>query len=684
MTASLPRKGFGRSKRAHSKHVHRRGGNTITFSLGAIAIVAGLSFAGWWMFGTGSGEEDLELITNVVSKGPYDFVVIEQGTVESAKNVELRCEVRARGGGGGESSRGSSGMGGGSVSIIDVIPEGTMVQGPLLDENGKLVLDENGKPVREGEIVVQLDSSALELEAETQQTKVNVQKAQVVQSRNMLTAAEIARTEYLEGTFVSQEKETLSQLFFAQQQLKTASMNLDSAKNLMAKGIATALQVEAAQFAVDDASKKYEVQQTRLKTLQEYTKAKELTKFDSDIDTARQKVILEENSLQVEEKKLSDIKSQVGKCTIRAPSAGQVVYANQYDSFRGSSQAEFIVTPGAMVRERQVLIRLPDAADMQVRATVNEARVTLVRAGLPVTIRVDALKDEVIHGEVVRVNQYAEAGGFSSGNIKRYATIIKVFDAPPGLRVGMNAEVRIHVERKQEALQVPVQALAEYKGHFFSLVQEGDEFKTREVKLSSTNDKVATIESGLTDGDVVVMNPRSAGGMLVLPDLPDPAPAHITKDIVRAQPGPVTLAAVNPGGVGGAPPAAEGGRGEGAEGGGGGAKGEKGKGKKGGGFTPAAMVDRYLESDADKDGKLSKDEVNSMDDRRKEALASADVDGDGFLSRTELMAAASSAMQRMREKGGGGGGGGGGFGGRGRGEGGGGPPGQNGPAGGGE
>ena len=40
---------------------------------------------------------------------------------------------------------------------------------------------------------------------------------------------------------------------------------------------------------------------------------------------------------------------------------------------------------------------------------------------------------------------------------------------------------------------LPVQALAESKGHFFSLVKEGDEFETREVMISSVNDQVATI-----------------------------------------------------------------------------------------------------------------------------------------------------------------------------------------------
>src|SRR5262249_29284944 len=160
-------------------------------------------------------------------------------------------------------------------------------------------------------------------------------------------------------------------------------------------------------------------------------------------------------SLELEESKLNDVQEQIKKCTIVATQPGQVVYANQFDSWRGSSNAEFVVTPGTMVRERQVIIRLPNPDDMQVKATVDEAPVPWVRHGLPVTIRVDALKEEILEGVVTKVNQYAEPSSFSSGSIKRYGTYVKILDPPPELRVGMNAEVRIHVERKANALQVP-------------------------------------------------------------------------------------------------------------------------------------------------------------------------------------------------------------------------------------
>ena len=58
---------------------------------------------------------------------------------------------------------------------------------------------------------------------------------------------------------------------------------------------------------------------------------------------------------------------------------------------------------------------VPSANELYLMALINEARVTLVRQGQPVTIRVDALKDELIEGEVTKVNQYAEPAGGSWG-----------------------------------------------------------------------------------------------------------------------------------------------------------------------------------------------------------------------------------------------------------------------------
>jgi HlyD family secretion protein len=591
----------------------RRRGNVFLLTLIVIVIIAAAALLGWWFLLRDTGAQGPQVITNVVSRAPYEFVVIEQGEVEAANATELKCEVKSRG------------TGGSGITILEVLPEGT--------------------PVKEGDVLVKLDSSALELERVTQQIKVTSQKSLWEQAQNTLKAAEQARTEYLEGTFQNELNVILGEEFVAEQALRTAETGLASAQRLAARNIVTALQVEGARFARDKAKNDLSAAQNKKKVLETYTKDKMLTQFDSDINTAKSKVDAEKGNLELEEKKLLEIDDQIKKCIIRAPNDGQVVYCNRYNSGRSGSSAEFVVEAGATVREQQPIIRLPRSNEMRVKATVNEARITLVRPGLPVTIRVDALKDLPIHGEVEKVNPYAEPGSWSGGNVKKYATFITITNPPPELRSGMNAEVRIFVERTSDALQVPVQALAEHKGKFFALVKSGASYETREVSVSSTNDKVAVISQGLSEKDEVIMNPRGQSAMLMLPNVPDPTPAQLA-DIPRAAGAPAVTTASLGGGI--APPGAGSPPGNGAPPGG---ERPKGKGKGKGNFSPAMMVDRTLETgDADKDGKISTAELASLDDRAKQMLETADANGDGFVDRAEMTTAATAAMARFRQQ----------------------------------
>ena len=694
-----------------SHHRVRRLGNALLFTVAAVVIVVIAAALGWWFWGRGNGSRAPQLLISRVSKGPYDFVVIEQGQVESESNVEVKCEVRSRGGGGGgSSSGGGGGGGGGGVTILEVIPEGTMVEGPTVADwstvssstasgaevkeilvkdlpanavdaardkfvactinqaweitNQKTVPFEyklaveaidgtqHELAVKMGTLLVKLDSAALEQEQKTQIIKVNGQKSLVVEAENRLTAAKIALKEYQEGTFLAEERLLMNDEYVAKQAVATAELSKTSAERLAAKGLLNSLQLDGVEAELQKARNTLKLAESKLRVLRELTKRKMETQFNSDISTADAKVKSEQSNLALEEEKLAEIEKQISKCTIRSRVPGQVVYANKFDYGRGGSQtAEFVVEPGSSVREGQAIIRLPDATRMQVKASVNEARITLVRPGLPVTIRVDALKDNLLQGEVVKVNQYADPGSYST--IRKYSTFIKITNPPTDLRSGMNAEARIHVERASDVLQVPVQAVAEHKGKFFALVQSGESYETREIEVGTSNDRVITIKGGLAENDAVVMNPRNAGRLLDLPDLPDPLTPKNMADIARTAPGeaPVRPAAMT-GGPGGAA-GGEGGRGgPGGQAGQGGGRGGKGKGR--GNFSPAMLVDRYLQSDADGDGKLSKDEVAAMDDRAKQGVAEADRDNDGFLDRTELTSAAAAAMARMREGGGGG------------------------------
>jgi hypothetical protein len=195
---------------------------------------------------------------------------------------------------------------------------------------------------------------------------------------------------------------------------------------------------------------------------------------------------------------------------------------------------------------------------------------------MPVRIKVGAFDEGQLEGRVKKVNKYAEPSSWWSSQVKEYGTFIEIVNPTEEIRTGMTAEISIFVDQQEDVLQVPVQAIHEYRGHVFCLVHSGaNQFETREITIGASNDKQATIVKGLDENDQLVMNPRKHIDLMQLPDLPEPKAGGPTA------PG---------GGVGGAvtgQPAgggqqADAGKGRGPRGGGQRGKGGKAGGKAGG------------------------------------------------------------------------------------------------------
>lgn len=479
--------------RSSSSHEHRSwfarvaSRRAILFGFVVAAALATLLVVPRFTRHPGNSASDEDILTTTAWKGPYDHTITARGTVSSASSTELICEVRS----------------GGPATILDVVPEGTFVNA--------------------GETVITLDASVLEDLADQQRIAISTRESLLSQAENTLKAAKIAKTEYLEGLYVSQEKQLESDLYIAERAKATAEAGVESAKTLYEKAIASGQQLELAYTVLADATNKYDTVQTSLTTLRTLTKEKELTLLEAAIASADAIAKEHKRGLDLEQRRLAYLEAQIEKCTIIAPSAGQVVYANEPDYYRTGTGSVFVVEPGAQVRDRQVIAWLPNPDDMQIKVDVTEARITLVRPGMPVSIRLDAYDDHVLSGEVAKVNLFPEPGSYYGTRVNKYAVTVKIKDPPPLLRIGMTAEAWIHVEQTPEALQVPVQALAESQGHYFSLVKEGESYETREIEVSSINEEVATIEGGLEEGDEVVINPRSAGDLLEIPELREPA-----------------------------------------------------------------------------------------------------------------------------------------------------------------
>ncbi|MEO6741206.1 MAG: efflux RND transporter periplasmic adaptor subunit [Chthoniobacteraceae bacterium] len=441
-------------------------------------------------------------VTAFVTSAPFQQEVVERGEIESSSNVDARCEVQGRGSLG--------------TAIIQIVAEGTYVN--------------------KDDFLVKLDDSTLKADLVQQQIACNTSRASVVETQAEVASARLALKEYESGTFLQEEQALESEEFVAKENLRRAEEYVRYSERLASRGYVTEVQLEADRFSVEKCRKELASARTKLDVLHRLTKQKTLNKLNADLEIAEARLKSRENSHALDNDKLTQIQTQIQKCIINAPTSGQVVYANDPRNTTG----EPLIAEGKLVRERQVIIRLPDPKRMQVTARINESRVDKVKIGMHVRIKVDAFPGTEMQGTVREVSEYPLPSQIAYSTFKEYATEIEIHDPHEGLRAGMTAQVAIEVQNLEKAVQVALPAVMERDKRFFCMVLlEGSRIEAREVILGLANDKTVVVESGLDAGQSVVLAPQNYEDLVTLP-------AAIGKPKPKSPPDPRPLSARQP------------------------------------------------------------------------------------------------------------------------------------------
>ena len=477
---------FGNDGAETDRHAEPRSGAAGRF-MGRIAVFVVLTtivVGGSWAAAKYSGLFDekaaVKQMTHKVERGDLVVTVTQKGNVESAANIEIRCLV----------------AGGGTIK--DIVTDGTIV--------------------KEGDQLVELDSAAID--EQILQQRIGYEKARAIrdQAKNDLEAAKIALREYVEGTFKKEIQIVDGQITIAEENLRSAQNTLLYTERMFRKAYVTPLQLEAQQFAVKRAQLDLDTAKTAKRVLEEFTYLKMKNDLETQVATAGAKASSEQTAFELEESKLKRLETQKLNCLIAAPQNGMVVYANDSGGsrFGGGSSDRPKIEEGATVREGQVILRVPDLRQMQVRVTVHESKVESLKAGMPASIRIQNRK---LTGYVTFIANQPESTSMFSANVKEYATFVRVDGEQHDLKPGMTAEVEILVDEKKGVLTVPVQCVVEQAGRLYCWRETPQGFEKTEIKLSTGDDRKVEVISGLSENDVVLQNPpeRSEGNFATSP-----------------------------------------------------------------------------------------------------------------------------------------------------------------------
>jgi HlyD family secretion protein len=446
----------------------------------------------------GSKPESDEIVGSTVRRGPLRISVTASGSLRAAETVRLTSAIEGR------------------TTVLFLAPEGAQVR------EGDLVCELDATAMVEKRIQQSISAGTAEAGRVEARQALEIQKSQnrsdLDKARRAVDFAAMDLQLFLEGERDFQLDQAKQAIDLAREEAQRAQTRLAWSRKLGERGFLTATELEAdsiaahrADIELEQATRELDLQQrfrlpkreAELKAAHEEAKLElervelqaqaRLVDFESDLRTA-------EATCELEREKLARLEDQIAKAKLRAPRAGYVVYA-QRDS------DEPPIQEGAEVREREEILSIPSSAGMIGGIKLHESVLDQVQVGQPCTIRFDALPGVTVDGTVAFVAMLPDRNSrWSNPNLRVYATDIAIATPHPGLRPGMSCAVEILVEELGDAVYVPVQSVFRDRHRNFAFVRTGAGILQREVRVGRHNDLWVQILDGLEAGDTVLLD----------------------------------------------------------------------------------------------------------------------------------------------------------------------------------
>ncbi|MGB7346046.1 MAG: HlyD family efflux transporter periplasmic adaptor subunit [Pirellulaceae bacterium] len=422
-------------------------------------IAAGIAVASY-LLGTGAAPLASSGSTHTVTRGELLVTITEQGTLESSNNTEIKCRVR------------------GDNTITSVIQSGAEVQS--------------------GDLLLELETLAIEEEISERTKFYHLAESQVARSAADVERAKLAISEYAEGRFVSELASLQKDLAVAESRLLNAKNRLKHSRMMSRSEYASELEVEEKDFAVEQADLNVKLTQTQIDVLQNFTKKEELVRLEGELRAAVATHKANVERALADKNRLERAKQELESCTIVADRAGLVIYPTG-EEWKDTPDIE----EGATVHKNQTLLLMPDLKQMQVKVGVHESMVDRLRVGMKAAVK---LKRNVMQGEVTYVASVAMPAGWWTGNVVKYDTTVSLPQAD-GLRPGMSVEVEIVLARHEDVLTLPTTAVIETQQGYACWVRTSRGIQRRAVKLGDSNDMFIMAHEGVDEGDEVILDP---------------------------------------------------------------------------------------------------------------------------------------------------------------------------------
>jgi HlyD family secretion protein len=439
---------------------------------------------------------------HTVQKGPFRLEVEARGVIEPLSTIRVRSECEW------------------TVRILNIVPEGTFVKKG--DVVCVLESSEIEEFLRSREVyLIKARASEVTLAQQEELQRATAER-RLSEAQNALKMAQLDHTEYIQASFPEQQRSIQSNIGYTDERLTVADDELAFVERMFALGLSNRANVENAalkrttesealrrlegelslleQFAHPRTlyEKEFQVRQSRLSVLRTEL-ANSLAMSRARIDT-----LSEERRKNIYERYVEMARSSIEACTIRAPRDGQVIYANSWSSrSRGRSNIE----EGKSVYHTQPIFEIPDVDRYKVLIPLNEALITRVSVGMPVTVRPISNDSVEVASQITRISPYPIPSSSYTPGVKEFMLDVMLNmteDIKDVLQPRMDALASLAIDDRLNAITVPKSAITRLGGKALVLLSQGDKLIPFAVRAGEIANGEVLIESGLHEGDQVV------------------------------------------------------------------------------------------------------------------------------------------------------------------------------------
>jgi HlyD family secretion protein len=206
---------------------------------------------------------------------------------------------------------------------------------------------------------------------------------------------------------------------------------------------------------------------------------------------------------QTSKVKINQYRDQLSKLEIRAPHDGILIINKLWNG------EKFRV--GMNVWGGQKLGSLPDLSLMEAKLFVLESEASGLKENLPVSVSLDFEPGRAFGGKLVGIDTVAKPlTEESPAKFFETKASLEVTD-PALMKPGVQVKASIFVEKLDDVITVPNQAISFEQGKAFVLVKNSAKVQKREVDVGPRSLTLTVITSGLKEGEEILLgHPKTA------------------------------------------------------------------------------------------------------------------------------------------------------------------------------